>query len=73
MSETSLVATRQGFAEAERTVRDYVCGDCGGVLVVLWRGDRYAAVCSRWPRRLIVDLANLQAASPTLAVPRSPG
>jgi hypothetical protein len=50
MSETSLVATRQGFAEAERTVRDYVCGDCGGVLVVLWRGDRYAAVCSRWPQ-----------------------
>jgi hypothetical protein len=50
MATTDLATTsRDGFKEAERTVRDYVCGDCGGRLTAIWRGDRYAAVCARWP------------------------
>lgn len=42
-------ASRDGYTEATNTANDYTCGDCGGRLSVLWRGDRYAALCARYP------------------------
>jgi hypothetical protein len=46
---TDLATSRQGYDEAVRTARDYQCADCGGVLLVRWRGDRFAANCGRYP------------------------
>jgi hypothetical protein len=46
---TDLATSRQGYDEAVRTARDYQCADCGGVLLVRWRGDRFVANYGRYP------------------------
>src|SRR5207249_132748 len=71
---TDLATSRQGYDEAVRTARDYVCGDCGNVLLVRWDGSRYQANCGKWPdeHEHIRSHAEVQADDTRARLERSP-